>query len=904
MGHQESSSSPPHHHHHRHHHNHNHSRRYSHRSAARTANRHSAWSLERLNRESYAPNRDAVVESWLGQVAAPVPLTQLVSPESRNHLVHRGKRPRPKERHISPCRQHAEGVDPLWRSQRIPPSQGSSPPCPPLLMGNSRRYTRSSGDSSLIGGLSPRRELGDGACMKTISEHEESSHYKPQEEAEVEIPGARSPTFYATAAPVFEKRLRHKTRADKYDAKKLGSRKKRKKPPDQERHPPRKSKSRRKHLVTGKHVMNNFTSEAVLGDRITVKPGLKPGMFDNKRVPERLPITDLSFSEMPLPASRERDVQQQKELSNSRLRERRRENQELERVSSFFLPACANATSRKVKPHRPKHNEGARCNKVTRRDDVISLATPSSPRLPAQGHHQHSSISQEHSCSLPTVTPSNPIHGSGLSRTTYITWSSSQPSPKAGRDLVDTQPRSIEPPSLTTPENIRRALIATGVYENTGIHSYDVSSYRQKLGRKSSGELTSTPGSIVDHVDTCEAQVSAEDQGSKMKSLFCSDVKDTATLLSRQEERWNTILPPEWRVRGLSDVEMSSTGRQQNDKVTGIPENVEPPSRQKIAQEARFNPLRAAQRAHCHVDHKSDTNSPSTAVSLVPVPPEPERIADQDEPADQDRDTIASRDAMPPPPLPPTRSNYSHLTNREPGNDTSSPMRLGTTRPLDTHVPVPNYEHPQPMDPDTVTEKPHEVGGEYGRVNPALNSVSWTPQIMTLNPAISERDALASRLSTRSPIYEAQDQQNNSRRDLHLNPQTRTPMAESMADFIARIESEIEESTYLDEYCQSEPIAQSQGNSLGPETSANDTYNRQPIASGGPQIDYGQLPSHTPDPRFRAASQTGHTYHGYEGPAGCLKEGSATMVSEILKDNIDEFVEMSNFWRPNRFSQF
>lgn len=271
MGHQESSSSPPHHHHHRHHHNHNHSRRYSHRSAARTANRHSAWSLERLNRESYAPNRDAVVESWLGQVAAPVPLTQLVSPESRNHLVHRGKRPRPKERHISPCRQHAEGVDPLWRSQRIPPSQGSSPPCPPLLMGNSRRYTRSSGDSSLIGGLSPRRELGDGACMKTISEHEESSHYKPQEEAEVEIPGARSPTFYATAAPVFEKRLRHKTRADKYDAKKLGSRKKRKKPPDQERHPPRKSKSRRKHLVTGKHVMNNFTSEAVLGDRITVR---------------------------------------------------------------------------------------------------------------------------------------------------------------------------------------------------------------------------------------------------------------------------------------------------------------------------------------------------------------------------------------------------------------------------------------------------------------------------------------------------------------------------------------------------------------------------------------------------------------------------------------------------------
>lgn len=86
------------------------------------------------------------------------------------------------------------------------------------------------------------------------------------------MPGARSPpTSCASAARAFEKRPRHKTRADKYDAKKLGSRKKRKKPSDEEQHQPRKSKSRRKHLAIGKNVMNNFTSDAVLNDRITVR---------------------------------------------------------------------------------------------------------------------------------------------------------------------------------------------------------------------------------------------------------------------------------------------------------------------------------------------------------------------------------------------------------------------------------------------------------------------------------------------------------------------------------------------------------------------------------------------------------------------------------------------------------
>ncbi|KAI1114343.1 hypothetical protein F5Y14DRAFT_173340 [Nemania sp. NC0429] len=904
MGHQESSSPPHHrrhyhHHHHRprHHHHHHPHNRYSHLSATQTANRDSVWSSERLNRESHTPNRHAFIESWLGQVtAAPVSLTRPASPQSRNQPVHCRKRPRPKDRHISPRGQHAEGVDPLRR--RAP-----SPPCPPLPIAHPRQYTRSSGDSSLIRGLSPQREPGERVGIKSISEHEESLHSKPHEEVEVDVLSAWSPTSCASAAPAFEKRPRHKTRPDKYDAKKLGSREKRKVPPDQEQHRPKKSKSRKKHPVTGKNVMNNFASEAVLGDRITMKPGLKPGMFDNKRVSERIPVTDLSFLEMPLPTNRDRDVPQQKGLSSSRLRERQRESLELERVSSFFLPASTEATSRKVKSAQPKDNKGNKCKKATSRDNMISLDTPSSPTLPTRGHHQHSSVSQE---PIPTVTPGDRISGSGSSRATYITWSSSHPSPKARRDPVSTEPRSIEPPSSATPENIRRDLIATGVYEGTGIRSYDVSGYQQKLGRKSNGEPTSSHRSIVGHVDTCEAQVPTEDRGLKTASTCLSDTRDTVVLLPHQEERWNTILPPEWRLRRLSDVEMSSTDKQQNDEVTDIPKSVKPPNRQEIAQEARFEPIRESSRAQCahrHIDHNHGTYSPTSAGSPVLVPPEPGQIVNQAESAGQGRDTIASRDAMPPPPVPPARSNNSHLINPELRGDTSSSICLGATRPLDTHVQIFNNEPSQATDPDTATEQPHESGREHDRVIPTLDSVSWIPQATTSDIVTYEREKTLSRLSTRSLVYEPQSKEQDFRGDLCLPPQAMTPVAESMADFIRRIESEIEESTYMDEYCQSELITEAQGSSLDLETSTDKTYNRRPIAFDESRINYHQFPDHITDPGFKAVPQTIPNFRGYEERAGCLQEASTTTTtSDTLKDDINEFPDMSTFWRLNRFS--
>lgn len=74
---------------------------------------------------------------------------------------------------------------------------------------------------------------------------------------------------------VFEKRPRRKTREDKYDLKrKLISQPATSNCPhgDDERNSKQPTKKRRKMALAGYNVMEDFTSEAVLADRVTVNP--------------------------------------------------------------------------------------------------------------------------------------------------------------------------------------------------------------------------------------------------------------------------------------------------------------------------------------------------------------------------------------------------------------------------------------------------------------------------------------------------------------------------------------------------------------------------------------------------------------------------------------------------------
>lgn len=273
MGHQESPPpDQPHrvHHHRRHRHHQTH---HNHSLDPHITNEKLSPSLGRLNRVVHAPNSHAIVESWLRQVPAPAPAP--VPSKSRNLQVHHRKRPRSQESDKSPYRRHPRLVDPSWRPQHVPPAQGPSPP--PLLPRASRernlkRYKRNSSDSSLISHISRSQEPRKEDRIEPRSRHEKRSRYKPLDEAEVNVTGSSSPAPHRGKVLAFEKRPRHKTRADKYETLKVEGHDRRKKSPGRGEHQPKRSKSKnKKPIVTGKNVMNNFASEAVINDRITVR---------------------------------------------------------------------------------------------------------------------------------------------------------------------------------------------------------------------------------------------------------------------------------------------------------------------------------------------------------------------------------------------------------------------------------------------------------------------------------------------------------------------------------------------------------------------------------------------------------------------------------------------------------
>ncbi|TGJ85231.1 hypothetical protein E0Z10_g3567 [Xylaria hypoxylon] len=907
MGHQESSPPRqrhrvPHHRRHRHHHYHN--------SAAQTTNHKSSLNLGRLNREFHAPNSHVVVENWLGQLTTPAPTARLVLPESRNQSVQHRKHPRSQDSHGSSGRQRRRRADRLWRPQHIPPAQGSSPPrIPPPInpQRNSKRYKRNSGDSSLISDLSPRRELRGWVSTEATSEHEESLHYKPLDEVEVATVTSSPTSHIGMVEPAFEKRPRHKTRADKYDTKKPKDRKRSEEQRDQDKYQPRVSKSKkRKHVVTGKNVMRNFNSGAVTNDRITIQPNLKPGLFNNKRVPKDQAIADLSFSEMPFPTHQERDIPQQKGLSGSRLRERRRENRELEQISSFFLPSYVDATSRKPKRAKFKGNEETKSKQlIYGNDGRDSFTTPSSPAMVTQSHRQQFLTSPENSCSSPPATPSGPDCCPTLSKTTYFTWSSSQHSPQARNYPVSTRPESVEPAKSATPEDIREALAITGVYKNTGIHSYNVSNDRQEHASEALGESSPIRSSVVGQRAAYEGRILATDHKPKMKPRCSNDTRATVAQLTHIEKRWNTILPPKWRLRRASEPEVSPVDKQQEDVVLDGSRSAGLPSRQEMAQQARVKPMREIPPAHHtyhYGDRGSNTNTRYTIKSPVSVSAERDRIEDHAVSADQDRATIASRDAMPPPPIPPVRFDSLHTPKPQPEHDFSSSIRIETARPLETHVQVPNCEQPEIMDSYNATGQRCELGGVSEKVISRLDSLSWIPQAVTSNIVSYDRDKTLSRLSMRSPIYHNQTEEINSQGASHLTLSPTAHMNESMADFIARIESELDESTSLDEYYQPESIREDREFSLD-SVSTYDMQNRQLTALDGIQVDCPRLPIDAIDDfEFEDVFETGENLHDYKELETSVRDRPTTMPTEGQRDDFDEFLEMSRFWRPNRFS--
>ncbi|KAI1873194.1 uncharacterized protein JN550_003447 [Neoarthrinium moseri] len=82
----------------------------------------------------------------------------------------------------------------------------------------------------------------------------------------------------------FERRLRHRTRQDRYDTRKQNPKPAKSEGKAQSQVSSRwRENDRRRNSLTGKNVMNKYHSAAVMNDRITIPYALKPGVFQNGR---------------------------------------------------------------------------------------------------------------------------------------------------------------------------------------------------------------------------------------------------------------------------------------------------------------------------------------------------------------------------------------------------------------------------------------------------------------------------------------------------------------------------------------------------------------------------------------------------------------------------------------------
>ncbi|KAI8624641.1 hypothetical protein F5Y19DRAFT_306358 [Xylariaceae sp. FL1651] len=889
--------------HHRRHHRHQ-------RTHAKRTNHKSQLSLGGLNRVSQAPDSHTIVESWLGQVTAPASSIQLISPNPQNQPIHYSK-PCHQLGDASPFHRQPRRVDPLWRPQHVPPEEGRSSPRYPLIAnfkGSSKRHRQNSSDSSLISYFGHCQEPWKGSHRPAPVEYENSSCYGPLDEADVGTASASSPMSHISEVQEFEKQPRHKTKVDKYDMKKLESHKRRKKPLNQNEHELTKTKLRkRKQMATGKNVMKDFTSEAVLKDRITVQPTLRPGLFDNKRVPTKQPVTDLSFSEMQFLKKKKRVELNSKSLSKSRLRERQREGRELEQVSSFFLPAGAEKDSRKAKRDSSGRTEEPGNERSTHRHNKISslhedsFTKPSSLTCVNQCHHQQPPISQEILDPPPTFTPSNPeCRPDSSTTTTYFTWSSSHHSLSDKQHRVDTSPQLPSSAISGTPEIIRKALIATGIYKDTGICMYDTSIDQQDRDPDTHSQTVSRSSGSVGYEDIYKGQNLITDPKATRSSKKCA--AESSTYL---EERWNAILPLEWKPQRLLEAGKPPVNEQLADVTLETPLGANHVAHQKIVQETRTGPVRESPRLQGACSRlESDICDDRSHVAKSPASQDQDsnNVRHHQASTSHDRSSLASRDAMPPPPIPSRAYSSLDFTGLKPEHHLGTLVSLATVNLQGTSSKPLRIEHPQSPHIPNTTASPHEPSIETKRVVPTPNSASRIPQALASSLKRCDRGNTLSNLSTRPSIYENQGKEKECQVALGPALPPVAHVSESMAEFITRIEYEVEEQAFFDSHSGLKPAMEHEGLLLYSRKSAYNPQHKQLSVSDMPQENHIQPPiGSTGNNPFTRPSDINQDFceHGELG----ISVGSTSTVEPAgePRDGTNDLLEMSKFWRPNHF---
>lgn len=609
---------------------------------------------------------------------------------------------------------------------------------------------------------------------------------------------------------------------------------------------------------------------------------------------------------MPFPKQPERDFSQPKGLSNSRLKERRRESRELEHISSFFRAAHVESRSHRPASSDTKHIEASRDERPSCREpSTCSL----SPTVLARRYHQQSALPIDSSGSIPDATSNSLDFGTTSSKTTYFTWSTSQQSPQPRNRIADTLPESRkELTRSVTPENIREALARTGVYKETQTRLRDDLDDPRKQALTPVCESSPTRSSMAIHGDAHETRNFAMNRVSAVETSRTNETKREVAELARLKERWNAILPPEWKLRRPFEDETSLSNNQRPYIVSDMPAKEYPSSRHESSQIDCGKRMEEPRLAHCEChDGNFDPNTAGyrRGRSLIPMCLDNKCVHNDDATVDEDQITITSRDAMPPPPVPPPRSNLLRTASPSLQYGISSPMSAETSQAREAQAQFSDMNQSAHMGPYVVAGERHKSNEQSEKLIQHVDSVSWLPQTTTSCAINHDRDQTLSRLSMRPAIYEEQDKKIDLEGVVRLASPPETDMDETIADFIARIESEVGQQTAVDERYQLEPTTEDPTLFTYHTPSTCDIHN-QYLALPDDLLNACQhLPVRAIDELgLQNVFETNGDLYDHD-LAACTGDRSAEVRTEGRgNDDTNEFLEMSEFWRPNRFSQF
>ncbi|KAM0128781.1 hypothetical protein ACHAP3_008169 [Botrytis cinerea] len=291
----------------------------------------------------------------------------------------------------------------------------------------------------------------------------------------------------------FEKRARHKTREDRYDTKRKADKSEAVDKPIRTRREKRgdRKKAARK---ASEDLMNNFASNKIGQDRLTVRPSNGPGIFQNGRAsspPRRRGLPDLAFSEMEFlqRSGKKSHVNDSIVVPKSQAKEKRKAARAQDEIAEFFKPSKT-----------PVRDNSSTMDHLTSPTSIVKVSLYErqlrkdrendrhwyytedlTARIGEKRSHLMEPASKQvqfNELQFPEkLTPK--LHSEEISNRklhyetvdSVVTWSESQNSPGATMASRRAKEQYCQRQISATPDSIRNSIERTGIFKDTGIES-------------------------------------------------------------------------------------------------------------------------------------------------------------------------------------------------------------------------------------------------------------------------------------------------------------------------------------------------------------------------------------------------------------------------------------------------